>query len=84
MELENLQTLRTGDNLASIGSNVNTGYRLVMSFQLISQLKLPTRPLIQVHSAFTRNSEGLTVSRKRVIRNGMVEEVMNFRRSHGE
>lgn len=75
--------LRTCNNLAGIGRNVDACHRLVMSLELIAQLELVARPLIQVHCVLAGDGEGLPVGGEGVVGDGVVEEVVDFRGCHG-
>jgi hypothetical protein len=77
-----LLTLGACHDLAGVGGNVDTGDRLVMSCELILQLELSTSPLVKIHVVLPGYCERLAIGGEGVIRNGMVEEMVDFWRSH--
>ena len=76
-------TLVAGHDPAAPGSNVDAGDGLVVSFELIVQLKGISNPLVQVDGRVSRDSQSLAISRVRVVRDGAVKEVVNFGRHGG-
>jgi len=72
-------TLRAGDNLATIWCNVYSSYSFVMSSEFIFQLELSTCLAIEVDIVLAGYSQSLTVSGERMVRDRVVEEVVDFR-----
>lgn len=75
-------TLGAGDDLAAVGRNIHSSYSLVMSGQLILERVLAARALVQVDNVLPSYSERLAVGGEGVVRDGMVEEVVDFWGSH--
>ena len=75
-------TLRASHDLAGVGSNINTSDSLVMSSQLILKLESAARFRVQVDVVLASYSQRLTVGREGVVRNWVMEEVVNFRGGH--
>ena len=70
--------MRASHNAPGVGSNVDTSYGLVMPLELVLELKGVANPAIQLDRRVPSDGEGLPISREGVVRNGIVEEVMNF------
>jgi hypothetical protein len=77
-------TLRARDNLPGVGRNIHTGNRLVMPRQLILELVPAARLLEEVDVVLAGYGERLAVGREGMVRNGMVEEVVDFGAGHGD
>lgn len=75
-------TLRASDNSSAVQSNVHTGDRLIMTLQLVFQLKSSPGSSIELNSGVSCNSQRLLVSREGVVGDGMVEEVVDFWSGH--
>jgi hypothetical protein len=75
-------TLRACHNLPRIGRNIHTGNRLVVPRQLILELVPAARLLEEVDVVLAGYGERLAVGREGVVRNGMVEEVVDFGAGH--
>lgn len=74
--------MRACHNLARIRRNIHTRDSLVMACQLILQLEFPTLSLVQVDVVFAGYGERLAVGGEGVVRDGVVEEVMDFWGGH--
>ena len=72
-------TLRAGDNLATIWCNVYSSHSFVMSSEFVFQLELSTCLAVEVDVVLAGYSQRLTVSGERMVRDRVVEEVVNFR-----
>lgn len=77
-------TLRAGYNLARVGSNINARDSLVVTGQFILKLEATARLRIQVDIVLPSYSQRLTVGREGVVRNWVVEEVVDFWGGHCE
>ena len=75
-------TLRAGYNAPALGGNINTGYSLVVSLQLIQQLERVARPAIELDVVVSGDSKGGMVGRERVVGDGIVEEMVNLGIGH--
>lgn len=53
-----------------------------MALQLLLELESISDPAVQLDIVLSRNGQGLAVLRERMVRNGVVEEVVDFGRSH--
>lgn len=73
-----IRTLRAGHNSTTSRRNVHSGDRLVVTLQLILELEIASRPLVELDIVVTGDSQSLLVSREGVVRNGCVEEVVDF------
>jgi hypothetical protein len=82
LEEELKPTLRTGYNLARVGSNVHTRDRLVVAGQFILELEAAALSRIQVHVVLASYGQCLAIGREGVVRNWMVEEVADFWGDH--
>ena len=76
-------TLRASHDLASPRGNINTRDRLIMTGQFILQLEATARLCVQVNIVLTSYSERLAVGGEGMVRNGVVEEVVDFGAGHG-
>lgn len=76
--------MRASDNFARVGCNVNPSDRLVVPRQLILQLVTTARLLEQVDIVLASDGERLAVGGEGMVRNGVVEEVVNFGASHAD
>lgn len=72
-------TLRAGDNLATVWCNVYSSHSFVMSSEFIFQLELSTCLPVEVDVVLAGYSQRLTVSGERMVRDRVVEEVVDFR-----
>jgi hypothetical protein len=75
-------TLGAGYNLSRVRSNVHTRDCLVMASQFILKLEPAALSRIQVNIVLARNSQRLAIGGKRVVRNWVVEEVVDFGSGH--
>jgi len=75
-------TLRASHNLARVGCNVYTGNCLVVTRELILELVSAARLLEEVDVVLSGYSERLAVGGEGMVRNGMVEEVVDFGAGH--
>jgi hypothetical protein len=75
-------TLRASHNLAGVGCNVYTGNRLVVTCQLILELISAASLLEQVDVVLAGYGKRLAVGGEGMVRNGMVEEVVDFGAGH--
>lgn len=78
-------TLRTGDNLAGLRSNVDSGNSLVVSGKLVLESKaLAAGTLIELNLGVPGHGKELAVGGEAVIRNRRMEEEINFGSRHNE
>ena len=77
-------TLRASDNSAAVGRNVHAGDKLVVPLQLVLDLEDIAYSAVEVDGGLARNSYQLTVRREGMVRNWVVEEVVDFWSCHGE
>lgn len=77
-------TLRARHDLAALGCDVDTCDGLVVAGQLILQRVLVARALVQIDNVLTGDGEGLAVGGEGVVRDGVVEEVVDFWGGHCE
>jgi hypothetical protein len=75
-------TLRASHNLAGVRCNVYTGNRLVVTCQLILELISAASLLEQVDVVLAGYGKRLAVGGEGMVRNGMVEEVVDFGAGH--
>jgi hypothetical protein len=75
-------TLGAGHDLSRIGSNIHTRDCLVVTSQFILKLEAAALPRIQVNVVLASNSQRLAIGGERVVRDWVVEEVINFGGSH--
>jgi hypothetical protein len=71
--------LRTGHNLARIGSNIDTGNELVVAAQLVVESKGFAVGRVQLDGIVSGDSECLAIGREGVVGDWVVEEVVNLR-----
>lgn len=74
--------MRTSDDHAVVGSNVDARDRLVMALEFIFQDELGAGPFVEFDIAVSCDCEGLPVGGEGVVGNGMVEEVVDFWTGH--
>ena len=72
-------TLRAGHNLATSWCNVYPSHSFVMSSEFIFQLELSTCLAVEVDVVLAGYSQRLTVGGEGMVRDGVVEEVVDFR-----
>lgn len=82
--LKSMLTLRASNNSSTVGRNINTSHNLLMTLQLIRQGVLAAPRPVELHIAVPRDSKRLPVGRERVVGNGIVKEMVNFRSGHVE
>lgn len=75
-------TLRAGHNSSRTQSNINAGDHLVMSLQLILELKSIASSSIKLNVGVSCHGQRLLVGREGVVGDGVVEEVVNFGSCH--
>lgn len=76
-------TLRAGDDLATVGRNIDACDSLIVTSQLILERVLVSGALVQIDYVLAGYGEGLTVGGEGMVRNRVVEEMVDFWRSHG-
>ncbi len=77
-------TLRAGNNTTRVGSNINTRHRLVVALELVLELEGIADLAVELNCRVSGDSKRLAVGRERVVRNGVVEEMVNFGSGHVE
>ena len=77
-----MRTLRASHNLATVGRDIYTSDCLVMTCQFVLQLKGLAGSLVQVDNVVAGYGERLAVGRKGVVRDSVVEQMMDFWGSH--
>lgn len=76
-------TLRASHDAAT-GRDVNTSDGLVMSLELITQLKGVSSLSVELDGGVAGNSERAAVGRERVVGNWVMEKMMNLGRRHDD
>lgn len=76
--------MRAGDNSAALWGNVHARDELVVALQFILELEGIANSAVQVNRGVARNGQCLAIRRERVIRDRVVEQVMDFWSCHDE
>lgn len=76
------QTLGARHNATRVGGNIHTCNGLVMALQLFLELEGIADLAIQLNIVVACDGQGLVVRGEGVVRNGVVEEMMNLWSGH--
>ena len=75
-------TLRTRDDSPSCWRNIDACNRLFMTFQFMLKSELASRPIVELDVVISCDCQHLPVGGEGMVGNGIMEKVMDFRRSH--
>lgn len=78
------RTLRASYDLAGVRCDIDTSNSLIMTSQLILKLESLAASLVQVDIVLAGYSERLTVGGERMIRDRVVEKVVDFWGCHDD
>ena len=77
-----MRTLRARHDHAAIWSNINTRDSLVMAFQFVLEVEFGPAFVVELDIVVSSDGQGLPVSGEGMVRDGMVEEMVDFWARH--